>query len=280
VLGHEGSGIIVETGAGVPQARVGERVVMDITSHCGECDNCRSWSLSRCENAVRSTGYYAELAKLPAQSAHRIPDDMSLELAALTEPASCCLAGVERMDIRSDMSAVVIGGGIMGLLTLAYLRRAGIGGTLLSEPVALRRNAALEVGADRVHDPEDGPLEEAVREFTAGKGVHLAVEAVGKPELVAACARMIRPKGDLLMIGVCPQGAPLPIDLYDFHYREIRLQGAFGRGNVFADAIQTLANLPINGLISGAYPLEAVPRAIEDTAAGKGVKLMVKPNAH
>lgn len=279
VLGHEGSGVIVETGPGVATSRVGERVVMDTTSHCGECDSCRNWSLSRCERAQRSTGYYAELARLPASSAHVMPATMGFDLAALTEPASCCLSGVERLVIDADMTAVVIGGGIMGQLTLAYLKRAGIGTTILSEPVAGRRLAATATGADLLHDPAEVPLRALVDELTDGRGVHLAVEAVGKPELVAACAQLTRPRGDVLMIGVCPQGAPLPVDLYDFHYREIRLQGAFGRGNVFARSIATLETLPLEGLLSGAYPLDAVPRAIADAASGKGVKLIVKPNA-
>lgn len=279
VLGHEGSGVVIETGAGVPSSRVGERVVMDITSHCGQCESCRTWSLSRCERLQRSTGFYAELARLPASSAHSIPDDMSFELAALTEPASCCLSGVERLNVEPGMTAVVIGGGIMGQLSLAYLKRAGAGATILSEPFPSRREAASVIGADVLHDPAERPLREVVEELTDGRGVHIAVEAVGKPELVAACASLIRPRGDVLMIGVCPKGTHLPVDMYDIHYREIRLQGAFGRGNVFEQALGTLQELPVSGLISGAYPLESVPQAIADSGAGKGVKLMVKPNA-
>lgn len=279
VLGHEGSGVIVETGPGVPERRVGERVAMDITSHCGECDSCRNWSLSRCERAQRSTGYYAELARLPAQSAHCIPDTMSLDVAALTEPAACCLSGVERLEVDPEKSAVVVGGGIMGQLTLAFLKRAGVGTTILSEPYEGRRKAAREIGADVLHDPGAQPLGELVADVTDGIGVHIAVEAVGKPELVAACAALTRPQGDVLMIGVCPQGSALPVDLYEFHYREVRLQGAFGRGNVFARAIETLQELPVDGLLSGNYPLGAVPQAIADSGAGQGVKLLVKPNS-
>ena len=84
------------------------------------------------------------------------------------------------------------------------------------------------------------PLAEAVESVAGPRGVDIAVEAVGKPALVAECASLTRPRGDVLMIGVCPQGSPLPIDLYDFHYREIRLQGAFGRGNDQSHIFQVL----------------------------------------
>ncbi len=279
VLGHEGSGIVVAVGEGVPSSRIGERVVMDTTSHCGACESCLNWSLSRCERQEKSTGFYAEQALLPASSAHSLPDNMSYEVAALTEPAACCLQGAQQVSVPCDSAVVVIGGGIMGLLTMAFLKERGVKRMIVSEPLEERREAALSLGADIVHDPGDSPLCELVNEVTSGRGVDIAVEAVGKPELVAECAALVRPKGQVLMIGVCPVGAPLPIDLYDFHYKEIRLTGAFGRGNVFAQAPAALARLPVDGLVSGGYVLERVPDAIADAAAGKGVKLIVKPNA-
>jgi len=76
VLGHEASGEIVAVGKDVAKSRLGERVAMDTTSHCGKCENCRTWTWSRCENAVKSSGFFAELSVLPSQSAHRIPDSM------------------------------------------------------------------------------------------------------------------------------------------------------------------------------------------------------------
>lgn len=278
VLGHEASGEIVEVGEGVPQSRLGERVAMDTTSHCGKCENCRTWTWSRCENAVKSSGFFAEYSVLPSQSAHRIPDNMSLEIAALTEPASCCLSGVSRLSIPDDAVAVVIGGGIMGLFSLAFLKTHGVQTAILSEPVSTRREVAKALGADVVHDPAATDLNELVDDLTGGRGVHIAVEAVGRTELVAKCAGLVKPRGDVLMIGVCPQGAPLPVDLYDFHYTEIRLQGAFGRGNVFNKTPAALSDLALNNVISGHYPLNEVGQAIKDSGLGKGIKFVIKPN--
>ncbi len=278
VLGHEASGEIISVGSNIPSSRIGERVAMDTTSHCGECENCRTWSWSRCENAVKSSGYFAELAVLPSQSAHRIPDSMSLETAALTEPASCCLSGVGRLSIPENAVAVVIGGGIMGLFTLAFLKSHGVETAVMSEPVASRREIAKDLGANVLHDPATGSLDDLVNDLTGGRGAHIAAEAVGRAELVAKCAEVVRPRGDVLMIGVCPQGAPLPVDLYDFHYKEIRLQGAFGRGNVFGDTPDAISRLKLDGVISGRYSLDHVPQAIADSGAGKGIKFVIKPN--
>lgn len=278
VMGHEGSGEIVEVGAGVPRSRIGERVAMDTGSYCGECETCRTWTRSRCENAVRSSGFFAELALLAAQSAHRIPDGLSLESAALTEPASCCLSGVRRLSIPDNAVAVVIGGGNMGQFTLAFLKSHGVETVIMSELVRSRREFAKELGADVLHDPAEGDLKDLVNDLTNGRGANIAAEAVGSPALVAKCAEVVRQRGDILMIGVCPQGAPLPVDLFDFHYREIRLQGAFGRGDVFGETPEALSKLKLDGIITGRYSLDEVPKAIADSGAGKGIKFVIKPN--
>ena len=80
------------------------------------------------------------------------------------------------------------------------------------------------------------------------------------------------------MIGVVPEGTPLPVDLYDMHYREITVKGAFGRGSVFARTPAEIGELNLDGVITGRYTLEDVAVAIVDSGEGKGVKLVIKPN--
>jgi threonine dehydrogenase-like Zn-dependent dehydrogenase len=278
VLGHEFSGTVVAVGKGVPKSRIGEKVANDISSHCGKCDNCREWTISRCQNARRTSGALAEFAVGPSQSAHRIPEGFDLETAALTEPASCCLSGSYMFPMPKDAVVLVIGGGIMGLFTLAFLKRRGARTVILSEPVAARRELGRQMGADILNDPKVEDLKEVVMNATKGRGVHLAAEVVGKPELVARCVQLTRPRGNVLMIGVCPQGSNLPADLYDFHYKEVGLRGAFGRGNYFKKTLQLLPELNLKGIISARYPLQRAYDAIYDSGQGRGVKLVVKPN--
>jgi (R,R)-butanediol dehydrogenase/meso-butanediol dehydrogenase/diacetyl reductase len=278
ILGHEFSGTVVAVGQGVAKSRVGERVSCDISSHCGECHNCREWNWSRCEKAERSTGAFAEYSLVPQQSAHRMPDGMALELGALTEPASCCYNGVGFLNIPREAVAVVIGAGIMGLFTIAALKARGVRTVIASEPVASRREFAKQLGADILNDPTKEDIAGVVKVATGGYGAHIAVEVVGKPQLVAKAIELVRPRGQVLMVGVCNKGTTLPADLYDFHYKEVILRGAFGRGNAFGSTVQELAKLNLNGVISARYPLERVYDSIKDSADGKGIKLVVKPN--
>ncbi len=280
ILGHEGSGVIVEVGDGVSRGRIGQRVVMNHTSHCYECWTCRNWNVSRCEvSPMSSNGFYAEYVALPATAAIEIPETLDLETAALTEPASCCLSGVEMLDIPYRATALVIGAGIMGLFTLAFLKSHGVETAVMSEPVKVRREMAKQFGADILHDPNDADISEVIADVTdQGRGFDVTAEAVGKPELVAACIDATKPRGQTLMIGVCPEGSVLPVDLYDMHYREIKLVGAFGRGNVFHRVPSELGKLDLQNVISGHFSLRDLPDGITSSAEGLGVKFAIKPN--
>lgn len=281
VLGHEAAGTIVEVGSATPATRIGQRVTLNSTSHCYECWNCRNWSVSRCQHAqIPPNGFFAQYAAVPSQAAIEIPDSLDMENAAMTEPASCCLSGVEMLDIPYRSTALIIGAGIMGLFTLAFLKSHGVETAVISEPVQQRREIATQFGADILHDPAEEDLSRIAAEITTeGKGFDITAEAVGKPDLVAKCVELTRQRGQTLMIGVSPQGSPLPVDLYDMHFREIKLIGAFGRGNVFHRVPAELEKLNLKNVISGRYPLSRIPDAIQASARGDGIKFVIKPNA-
>lgn len=278
VLGHEFSGIIVAVGKGVPKRRIGQQVACDISSHCGECVECLDGRMNRCVNAASSTGAYAELVLAPASSAIPLPPGLDIESAALTEPASCCLSGMEMVGIKPDSSVLVIGGGVMGLFSMAFAKQLGAKTAILSDPIPERRDMAKQLGADIVHDSNSGDVKEVVDEVTNGRGVHVACEAVGSPALVRRALELTRPRGTLLLIGVSPRGARLPIDLYEFHWREVALRGAFGRGTAFDRTPKAIAKLNLEGMITARYPLERIADALADAAAAKGIKSALAPN--
>ena len=207
-------------------------VAPEPTPYCRQCWNCRNGRHSRCERVgnFQSTGGYAEYAVLPNSVVHDLPDGLSLADAAMGEPAAVCLVGLERCMTPGGSNMVVIGGGLIGQLTLAFAKARGIGVSILSDPVEARREQALRLGADFVHDPAAGPLREVVAEVTAGRGIDLAVEAVGKPELVDLAIQVARPRGEVLILGVSPKGTTIPSDLFETHYKELIIVNSFGRG--------------------------------------------------
>lgn len=278
ILGHEASGEIIEVGQNVNRERIGENVVLNHTTSCGECDGCRNWTVSRCERNTQKHEFFAELASVPNASAVPVPIGLDVEVASITEPASCCFSGVSRLRVDEGAVGLVIGGGMMGLMTAAFMKTSGVETVALSEPIGYRRDFATQLGIDVVHDPSESSVDDFVADLTNGRGLHIAAEAVGKAELVAKCVDLVRPRGQVLMIGVAPAGAVLPVDLYDMQYREVVLQSGFGRGDVFNRTPAELAKLNLEGVITGRYDLKDVPQAIIDSGEGKGVKLVIKPN--
>lgn len=277
VLGHEASGIISEVGINVDKKRIGERVTINTTSSCGNCKNCLDWTISRCENAESSTPFFSEFSFAPEQNAIKIPDDLDLEIACMTEPASCCLSGVKMLSNLENSRALVVGGGIMGQFCVGFLKTHGVKEVIMSEPIKSRREISKDMNVDILHDPKESNLEEFIDDLTDSKGIDIAIEAVGKPELVDKCIKISKPGGQVLMIGVNPTKSNLKADLYEMHYKEITLKGAFGRGNVFHQTPKELQKLKLSNMISKRYPLNQVEKAIHDSSLGKGIKLVVKP---
>ncbi len=282
VLGHEWSGTIVDTGLGVDASRVGMDVAPEPSAYCLQCWNCRIGRHSRCERADRwpRNGGFAEYAVLPDRIVHDLPEGLSLADAAMGEPASVCLVGLERCRTPGGSNMTIIGGGLIGLLTLAFAKSRGIGTTILSDPVRFRREQALRMGAEYVHDPADGPLREMVDEVSEGRGADLAVEAVGKPELVDLAIQAARPRGEVLILGVSPRGTVIPSDLFETQYKELVIVNSFGRGDGYLRAVNLLAKTDLTGLMGDRYPLERAGEAMEAASkvTSKSVKTSIAPH--
>jgi L-iditol 2-dehydrogenase len=276
VLGHEYSGTIVGVGPGVSRRLLDRAAACEPNYGCGACAECRVGRDSQCARCTR-VGGFAERVVLPRRNLHPLPPGLDPATAALAEPAACCLAGLEMFPMPKAATLLVIGGGVMGLLTLALARTRGATTTILSDPLPDRRQLARRLGADAVVDPTREDLRTVVAGLTGGRGVDVACEAVGKPELVAQAVALARPRGVVQLVGVSPRGSTLPADLFDIHFRELTVLGAFGRGTAFRRALALLPKLPAAELITARFPLERAAEAFAHATAGHGVKTVITP---
>ena len=177
-----------------------------------------------------------------------------------------------------DATVLVIGGGIMGLLTMVLAKKRGAARAILSPiPSPSAGRSRRRLGADHVIDPVRENLRETVKELTGGRGPDVACEAVGKPDAGGRGHRHGQARGIVQLVGVSPKGGQLPIDLYDIHYRELRIQGAYGRGTSFRRALAVLPSLGVDALITARFPLERIADGFAHAAAGQGVKTVITP---
>jgi len=278
VLGHEYTGVVQAVGRGVSPRLVGRAVACEPSYGCGKCAACRAGRVSQCPQCTR-VGGFAERVALPASCLHPLPRGLDPVTAAMTEPTSCCLSGLEMFPMPRGATVLVIGGGIMGLLTMVLARRRGAGRLFLSDPIEERRAAAKRLGAAVVIDPAAESLRDRVMALTGGRGADVVCEAVGKPELVAEALTLVKATGTLQLVGVNPKGSHLPLDLWDVHFREIRIHGAFGRGSAFRRALALMPKLGVKRLISARFPLHRIEEGFAHAAAGRGVKTVITPGA-
>ena len=193
IMGHEASGVVVEVGEAVERWKPGDRVTFDSTVYCGRCHFCRRGDVNLCDNRqvlgvscdeFKRDGAFAEYVTVPELIVVGLPDGVSFEQAAMVEPVSIAVHAVSRVPIQLSDTAVVIGAGMIGLLTIQALKARGCGFVVAVDTKEDRLNLAGQLGADKCFNPHDCHVVEEVMKRTGGRGVDVAMEAVGFSQTV------------------------------------------------------------------------------------------------
>jgi L-iditol 2-dehydrogenase len=268
IMGHEAAGTIAALGDSVTGFAVGERVTFDSTIFCGACNNCRRGDVNLCDHRqvlgvscseYRRAGAFAEYVSVPARILYRLPDALSFNEAAMLEAVSVALHGVALAQLSADSTALVVGAGMIGLLTLQALRAAGCARIFVADVDSTRLKLAQDAGATAVLS-SNADLVEQVLQLTAGIGVDVAIEAVGRNETVRASIDSVRKGGTVVLVGNISPEVTLP--LQKVVTRQIRLQGSCASAGEYPRAIELLASgaIRVKPLISAIAPLEEGPR--------------------
>lgn len=220
-LGHEGVGVVEQVGPAVANFKVGDRVLISCITACGRCDYCRRQMYSHCERGGwclghRIDGTQAEFVRIPYAdtSLYAAPpgvdEDALLMLSDILPTGFEC--GVLSGAVKPGDAVAIIGAGPIGLATLMTARLYSPATVIVCDPDARRLAVARELGATHVVGSDDrGGVREILR-LTEGRGVDVAVEAVGIPEAFDVCQRIVAPGGHVANIGVHGKGAMLHLD--------------------------------------------------------------------
>ncbi len=278
VMGHEAAGTIAAVGSDVREYNPGDRVTFDSTVYCGQCAYCRRGQVNLCDNRqvvgvscgdYRRHGAFAEYVAVPARILYRLPDAVSFTEAAMLEPASVALHAVHVSQPQGGETALVVGAGMIGLLTLQAARAAGCARVLVADVDATRLQLARRVGADETLHCSGAELAARVLRLTAGQGGDLAYEAVGRNETVAATIAAVHKGATVTLIGNIVPDVNLP--LQTVVTRQLRLQGSCGSAGEYPQAIDLIASgrLQVRPCITAVAALEEGPRWFERLHAGE-----------
>jgi L-iditol 2-dehydrogenase len=210
IMGHEFSGEIAEVGAGVSHWKAGDRVVSECNvNYCGMCAYCRTGRPHLCVDrgsiGRQRDGVFTEYILLEPNQLHRIPEGVSFEQAALTEPAANAVHHVlERGSIEPEEFVLVTGPGPIGLLNAQAARAGGAGRVIVTgvtQDVPLRLAAATELGFETVNVQEEDIVGK-VLEWTDGIGADVIIEASGAEKAIQQSFDMIKKDGRLIAVGI------------------------------------------------------------------------------
>ena len=211
ILGHEGIGVIDEIGAGVTRFRRGDRVLISCITACGKCEYCRRGMPSHCEQGgwiLGNTidGTQAEFVRIPFAdtSLYPIPEnadeDAMVMLSDILPTGYEC--GVLNGAVKPGDTVAIIGAGPIGLATLLTTQFYAPANLIVIDLDDNRLEVAKKFGATEVINSADGKAVEKVMAMTAGKGVDVAIEAVGIAATFGLCQDIIGAGGHIANIGV------------------------------------------------------------------------------
>ena len=287
-FGHEFSGIVEKVGRGVEEFKPGDRVVAANSAPCGECFFCRRGEYNLCENLNLLNGAYAEYITVPARIVKKnmliLPEDLAFERAAFCEPLANVVHGVERTGIKPGDSVGMIGIGPIGLMfaRLAKLKGARV---IAAGRNPLKLKMAEEFShADEIVDLKKYPNPEKIfKAFSEEeKGLDIAVECVGLPEIWERIFTCVRPGGTVHFFGGCKSGSTVTFDTTKMHYGDITMMSVFHHTpKYFRMALDYIASgeVEVEKLITDTLPLEKVEYAMNQHIEGKALKFLIKPNS-
>jgi len=264
IMGHEAAGVIVRVGADVQGWVAGDRVTFDSTVSCGRCPPCRAGRINLCDNRrvlgvsceeYRRHGAFAEYVAVPQHILYRLPAELSFYRAAMVEAVSIAVHAVSRTQIRLDDTALVVGAGMIGILVVQALRAAGCGRIFAADLVPNRLELARKLGADETLLAGAVDVPQEILQRTGGRGVDVAVEAVGLTPTLQTAVACLRKGGQLTLVGNFAPKVELPLQAVVT--RELTLNGSCASCGEYPACLDLIARgtIDVDSLTSAIAPL-------------------------
>lgn len=289
IPGHEFIGIAVELGENVAAAgefELGQRLVSEQIVPCGHCRFCKRGEYWMCEKhdvygfQYNVNGGMATYMRFPKESrTHKVPNDVPLEKAILTEPYACSVHAVDRGKVQFDDVVVLAGAGTLGLGMVGALRLKNPKKLIVLDGREDRLALAKTFGADMVINPFKEDAEKIVKGLTDGYGCDVYIEATGHPDSVLQGLKMIRKLGRFVEFSVFSHDATVDWSIISDR-KELDVLGAHLSPYVYPWTIAAIADgrLPTEGVVTHILPLKDYDKGFKMMKAGdKSLKIVLKP---
>lgn len=288
IMGHEIAGSVVEAGSSVERFAVGDRVAIAPDVSCGSCYYCKRDLGNLCDNhrmiGTHWPGGFAQLIHIPAEvlahgMIHRMPEGLSFDDAALSEPASSVIAAQENASIGLGDTVLIMGDGPIGCLHLEVARARGASRVIMAGLARLKQVAPFKPDA-LIDVAAQDPVAET-RRLTGGLGADVAIIAAPSAKAQAQGVEAVRKRGTVILFGGLAKSSPLTtLNSNIIHYGEITIVGAFSypaRTHEKALVVIREGKIDAKRYFNRTVPLEGIVDGIRAAEAGDVLKVLVKP---
>jgi L-iditol 2-dehydrogenase len=237
IMGHEFAGTVERVGSRVSGLRPGRRVAVFPYASCGTCPICREGATAACPGkrmfgVFDVNGGMAEYVGVPACQLIPLPQGADLVHAALAEPLSVALHGIEKADMKPETRLAIVGAGTIGQMALVLARRCNVRSVTVFDLAPDRLKLAKRMGAERVIRCDRGAA--------ASGRFDVVIEAVGVAATLNQAVHLAARGGQVIVLGMSER--EIPVDMFDVVAREIRLEGSFNY--TFKEFKRTVGMLP------------------------------------
>lgn len=286
-LGHEVAGVIVEVGSAVKNFAVGDRVFVHHHVPCYTCYYCRHGDYTLCDEFPKSNldpCGMAEYFRVPEDNVEKgailkLPNEVEFDEAALIEPIGCCIRGLNKAKVNAGDDVLIIGAGPVGLIMISLLKLFGAGNIIVSETSSFRLSIAKSFNVNAAVNPINENLKETVYEVTDGRGVDLAIVAVGNAKVIPQALDLLRKGGKLLLFGSPPPGDLLIYDANKIFLRELKIIPSYSTTEIetnIALKLLKLKKIDVSKLVSHRFKLDEAEKALKLAAeSDKALKILI-----
>ncbi len=269
IMGHEFAGEVVELGEGCSRLAIGDRVAVYPVNFCGECEMCKKGDVHLCLNkrsygVLAENGAFAEYLCVPEKCCFNVADDVPTAIGTVMEPLAVAYRGVNHAGDLEGKDVLLVGTGTIGLLALACVKMKGAKRIFVSDMDDQRLEVAKQLGANVTINPGKVDFKQTILDATEGKGVDVAIEAVGIAPTVQQCMSALRFGGTAIWIG--NNRKMIEMNMQEVVTRELKIYGSFLYGyQEFQEVVDLLNQGKINvkPLISAEITLDQAKEYFE-----------------
>lgn len=281
IPGHEWSGTVVAVGKNVRDFKAGDQVTSDVSLGCGECEDCRQGHYNLCPNREvvgsyrNRQGVFAQYVAIPQRHLYHIPEGLSLEEAALAEPAATAMYAVTKAQIPAGAQVLVIGDGPIGQLAAQLANIAGASRVIMAGSWDEKLAIARECGIHETINYHNEDVIQRARELTEG-GPEIVIETSGSNVALNMAVQALKPTGRIVAVSWY-NGANVDVAMNTLIVKDAALIGSLASPNSFTPVLRYMVEgkLKVKPLITHIKRLEDFQNVIEMIRAKKEMRIKI-----